>query len=142
MPSAWKNSALGLALARFVWASAVLTLAILTGASAAPPPLKFIWDYSETNAPAAFTLLWGTNRYFASTNLTGAVSNVPAGLQTFRVVATNTAGAATSGPVQLRLVRVTIESAPSPLGPWLAKTNFYEPLPGTNQFIRSRVDLQ
>jgi hypothetical protein len=102
------------------------------------------WDYPSTNPPASFLLLWGTNAIPAGTNTTATASNVPPGTHTFQAAALNAAGGATSAPVVVRVVRVNLETAPSPTGPWAGKVSIYElfTVGPTNGFLRARLDVQ
>ena len=120
----------------------------LVGSLNAQPALPTIvmkWDYASTNPPATYTLLWGTNQLPAGTNLTASVSNALPNTYSFRASASNAGGSATSTPpVVVRVVRVNLETGPSPSGPWTGKTAIYDmaTVGPSNLFFRARLDIQ
>jgi hypothetical protein len=146
MRSARKNNALRFDLRRFVWLSAVLTLPFQLAAQPPLPTLILRWDYPDTNNAAGFLLLRGTNVCAGTgkTNRTAMAGPTPPGIHTFSAAATNASGAATSTPVQVRVVRVTLEKAPTPAGPWTSDEAIYKTWQSgpSNQFLRARLDLR
>jgi hypothetical protein len=139
-----KKNALRFDLARFVWWLGVIASPLTCVPQPALPSITMRWNYDPTNPPAAFTLLWGTNTIPAGTNLTATASNAPPGSHTFKAAALNAAGGATSAPVVVRVVRVNLETAPSPTGPWAGRVSIYEvfTVGPTNGFLRARLDVQ
>lgn len=128
--------------------SCILFLVLVGSLSAQPPPLptvKMAWDYPSNAAAANFLLLWGnTNRIYVGTNKEASVFNAVPRTYVFQAAATNISGAATSGPTTVRVVRVLLDSGPTPTGPWTVRQMIYDVVEiGTNNaFFRSRVEIQ
>lgn len=143
-PEPVKKHALRFDLARFWAVVSVIASPIL---SAQPlPTLNFAWDYPPTNTADGFLLLRGgalAAPPIPKTERTAATAVGP-GLHTFTVAATNAGGAATSAPVQVRVLRVILEKSASPAGPWTADEALFKTWQSgpSNQFFRARLDLQ
>lgn len=138
-----KSDAPGLAVARFVCSLLVFTLAISIVAQPVPPraDVRLAWDYPQATNLPTFALLWGTNRMEVGTNLTASVSLEP-GLHRFTAIAIrNGLESDPSNEVRVRTVGFTLDSAPSPVGPWTNRQSFTTVLemPPASEFYRVRV---
>lgn len=124
-----------------IWRFLLCALGAAIGASAADIP--FAWDYAATNPPATFLLL-GPQTVIPTPLKAAVATNIPPGFHDFRAAATNDAGGATSAPVRVGVVKVTIERAGSPTGPWTTDTLYFRsyPLGPSNGFFRARMDWQ